>query len=98
MEISEPTLDELQDELVENCKELISDIFMLECLLQYQKGTFLVSREYTEEDCEMTLYRLTDYINQHIQDVEVVGNGIRKRLCAIKLSKCEKQVVETEIS
>ena len=62
MKIEKPTLTELREELIANAKELMSDIFLLECLIQYHNGAFEVSGDYSDEDCGLALCRMVDYI------------------------------------
>ena len=81
MKIEKPTLTELREELIANAKELVSDIFLLECLIQYHNGAFKVAGDYSDEDCGLALCRVVDYIEQHIKDIDTVSNGIKKRLC-----------------
>ena len=81
MKIERPTLTELREELIANTKELMSDIFLLECLIQYYKGTFEVIGDYSDEDCGLALCRVVDYIEQHIKDIDTISNGIKKHLC-----------------
>lgn len=79
--IEKPSLEELHEELVVTCKEIVSDIFLLECLIQYSKEAFTVTGEYSDEDCGLTLCRVVDYIEQHIKDIETLSGGIKKHLC-----------------
>lgn len=81
MRIDASSLDELREDLVANCKELASDIFLLECLIQYGKGSFAISGEYSNGDRGLALRRVVDYIEQHVKDIDTVSAGIRKLLC-----------------
>lgn len=82
MRIEKPTnVSELQDELIINCQELMSDIFLLECLIQYSKGQFSISGKYSAEDCGLALRRVTSYIEQHSKDTITISSTIMHLLC-----------------
>lgn len=81
MKIDAPSLDELREELVANYKELVSDIFLLECLIQHGKEAFVVVGAYSDENRGLALCRVVDYIEQHVKDIYTVSVGIRKLLC-----------------
>jgi len=80
MNVNKPSLEELQIELLAICREVATDILMIECLLQYHRGAFSVSGEYTEKDYDLALRRLTEYNDQHILDIATVSNGIKEHL------------------
>jgi len=78
--IDAPTLDELQAELIANCKEVISDVLLLECLIQLSKEETITSNIYTASDYDLALHRVVNYIEQHSNDICTLSNGILKRL------------------
>lgn len=82
MRIEKPTnVSELQDELIVNCQELISDIFLLECLIQYSKDQYSISGKYSAEDCGLALRRVVNYIEQHCKDTITISGAIMNLLC-----------------
>lgn len=82
MRIEKPTsISELQDELIINCQELISDIFLLECLIQYSKVQYSTSGKYSAEDCGLALRRVISYIEQHSKDTITISSAIMNLLC-----------------
>lgn len=82
MRIEKPTnVSELQEELIVNSQELISDIFLLECLIQYSKDQYSTSGKYSAEDCGLALRRVISYIEQHSKDTITISNAIMNLLC-----------------
>lgn len=82
MRIEKPTnVSELQDELIINCQELISDIFLLECLIQYSKDQYSNSGKFSAEDCGLALRRVISYIEQHCKDTITISGTIMNLLC-----------------
>lgn len=80
MKIGKATLKELHETLVINCDELVSDIFLLECLIQYNEGRFTVDGSYSDKDYELILHRVTSYVEQHLNEISTANTGILKRL------------------
>lgn len=78
--IDAPTLGESQEELIANCKEMISGVFLLECLIQQNKGETVISDIYSVNDYNLSLRRVVDYIEQHCKDICTVSSGMLKLL------------------
>jgi hypothetical protein len=82
MRVEKPNnVSELQEELIITCQELTSDIFLLECLLQYSKNQYSTSGNYSAEDCGLALRRVISYTEQHSKDTITINSAIMNLLC-----------------